>query len=165
MNDIERMVIEEISNMFKNKESNLGIIQKRPKETSHGLQFQWEGLNDAFSLKVADSVFHESLTAAFKDIHGYRYINDPQFTLSFETRLKSCGIPIIEREKAMKAIEEVRKEWATGSEMDELHAGWHPQIDEITDMTRNATTRKAENTNPHAGGGSAPDKNEMKNGK
>ena len=161
MNNTEKILLEEISNLFKNKESRLGIIQDRPRETSHGMQFQWEGLNDAFSLKMADSTFHEAITAAFKDIHGYRFINDAQFPLSFETRLKSCGIPILEREKALKAIEEVKKEWAVGPEMDELRAGWHPQIDEITDMTRNATTRKAENTNPHAGGGPAPTKDEL----
>jgi hypothetical protein len=156
MNPRELTLVEAISNLFKNKESNLGIVKQHPKETSYGMQFQWEGLNDAFSLKVADSSFHESLTSAFRDIHSYRFLSDPLFETSFDKRLKAIGIPLVEREKAFKAVSEVRKEWAEGKEFDEELAGWHPQIDEITDMTRNATDRKAENTNPHAGGGPAP---------
>lgn len=158
----ERLLAEAINNLFKNKESNLGIAQHRPKETSHGFQFQWEGLNDAFSLKIGDSAFYESLSAAFKDVHSYRFINDPLFPVSLEKRMTAIGIPIIERKKALKAIEEVKKDWGIDGEMDESLAGWHPQIDEITDMTRNATDRTAENTNPFAGGGPAPEKDELK---
>jgi hypothetical protein len=158
----ERLLAEAISNLFKNKESNLGIVERRPKETSHGFAFQWEGLNDAFALKMADSVFHESLTSAFKDVHSYRFINDPLFAISFEKRMSAIGVPINERKKAIKAIEEVKKDWKVGEEMDESQAGWHPQIDEITDMTRNVNNRDFKNTNPHAGGGPAPKRDEMK---
>ncbi len=64
------------------------------------------------------------------------------------------GVPITERRKAIKYIEEVKKEYKNGEEFDESEAGWHPQLAEIADMTRNADDREPEKSEelPDVGG-------------
>ena len=158
MTETERLLAEAIGNMFRNKESNLGIVTH--KEHNHILQYEREMVEDMFALKCAESAFHEDLCGAFRDIHSYRYLDDPNFPVSFEKRLTARGIPTEEIKSGIKYISEIAKELG-GENYQEKHAGWHPNIKEIADMTRNANDRTPSKEPPYTGGGPAPSKNEL----
>jgi hypothetical protein len=155
---IEKTLVEAIGNIFKNNESTLGIVPH--KEISHGFEFQWNGIEDMFAIKTAKSTFHEELTSAFRDIHSYKYLDDPTFTIALKKRLTARGIPTEEVNNAIlyckEIIETIQKE-----DFQEKQSGWHPNIDEIADMTRNAENRTPKKEAPYTGGGPAPARNEI----
>lgn len=157
MNPTEKMLAEAIGNLFKNKESNLGIVGHT--EHSHMLQFQRELIEDEFALKTVESPFHEDLCGAFRDIHSYKYLDDPTFAIALDKRLSARGIPTEERQNAVKYIDEIKKK-LKGSNYQERESGWHPDLKEIADMTRNATHHKPKHQRPFSGGGPAPARNE-----
>ena len=159
---LEEILVETISNLFRNKQSTLGIAKTDVPENSAGMQFQWENIEDSFALKTIDSTFHESLTSAFHDIHSYKYLHDPTFQIAFEKRMSAIGIPQSERQKAIKHIDAIKEEYSSGKEFDETEAGWHPNLDKIIDTTINATSRTPSKEPPYFGGGPAPAKNELK---
>lgn len=164
MNQTEKMFLEAIGNMFKNNPSTLGIVP-RPKGdndvTSETSQFKREYIDDMFTLKTLDSAFHEDLCGAFKDIHSYKYLDDPHFDISFKKRCSARAIPTEECVKALKYIEDIKKELG-GENYQEKQSGWHTDIDEIADMTRNADNRKPKSEVPYEGaGGPAPKKDEI----
>ena len=159
MTDTERMLVEAIGNMFHNKESVLGIVPH--KEHSHMLQYKREMIQDMFALKCAASAFHEDLCGAFYDIHSYRYLDDENFGVSFRKHLTARGIPTEEINTSIKYIEEIIQELG-GEKFQEKEYGWHPEIAEIADMTRNANNRTPTHEKPYTGGGPAPSKDELK---
>lgn len=161
MKDIERNLVEGISNLFKNSRSELGIAQTDVEETSHSHEFQSRSLEEAFALKMNDSAFYESLRSAFHDIHSYKYLDDPTFAISLTKRMTAIGIPKEERQKAITALEELKKEFQS-EDFEEKQSGWNVNIDTIADMTRNANNRKAERSRPFTGGGPWPEDNEIK---
>jgi len=157
---VEPLLVEAIKNLFQNKASNLGIAKTDRQETSHLFEWQWNLIQEMFSLKCIDSPFYNSLTSAFYDIHTYKHLDDPTFSLSLDRHLSAIGVPLEERQKATKAISEVIKELG-GEKFEEKAVGWNPQMKEIEDITRNADRRKAEVTTPFTGGGPAPAKDEI----
>jgi len=158
----EQKLVEAIGNMFNNTASRLGLNKDQPPEMSHNAEFQWNTIEAMFALKVTDSPFFESLTAAFRDIHSYKYLDDQTFEIAIRKRLTATGIPTEEIEKAIKTITEIRKELG-GENFQEKQAGWHPNLDKIADTTTNATTRTPEPSKPWHGGGTAPAKSEFAN--
>jgi hypothetical protein len=155
-------LVEAIGNMFHDTASRLGLLKDQIPETSHNAEFQWNTIEAMFALKVTDSPFFESLTAAFRDIHSYKYLDDQTFEIALRKRLTATGTPTEEIEKAVKTITEIRKELG-GENFQEKQAGWHPNLDKIADTTTNATTRKPEPSKPWHGGGPAPAKSEFAN--
>lgn len=151
MTQIEVVLLEAIQSLFQNNRSKLGIVPPRHTEVSHRIQFQYENIRDMFSLKAIDSEFHESLVSSFYNIHSYKFINDPTFPVALEKQMSAQGIPLEERKKALKYVREIIEEIG-----DERAAGWHPELDEITNITQNANNRDAKNTTPYTGGGPAP---------
>jgi hypothetical protein len=157
MNKTEQMLIEAISNLFKNKETNLGMVGHE--EHTHIMQFQRETIEDMFSLKFVESNFHEDISGAFRDIHSYKYLDDPTFPIALDKRLAARGIPIEERKKALKVVEDIKEELG-GADFQEKATGWHPNMDQIVDVTRNANNRKPIKEPPYTGGGPVPAKTE-----
>jgi len=131
-------------------------------ETSHTFWRQWEGIDDMFALKAAESPFCESITSAFHAVHSYKYIDDPTFPLSMERDLLARGVPADERQKAVKYVQEILEELGKEGVDAEKDAGWNPQLDEIATMTREADTRDAKMTEPFTGGGPAPNEDDLK---
>jgi hypothetical protein len=160
MTKIETTLLEAVGNLFKNKESNLGIVGHV--EHSHMLQFQRELIEDMFGLKTVDSPFHEELCGAFRDIHSYKYLDDPTFAIALDKRLSARGIPMEERKKAIEHVKSIMVE-LKGAAYQERESGWHPDLKEICDMTRNAVYHKPKHLRPFTGGGPAPERN-PKNG-
>jgi hypothetical protein len=91
---------------------------------------------------------------------GLRYLDDPTFTIALKKRLTARGIPTEEVNNAIlyckEIIETIQKE-----DFQEKQSGWHPNIDEIADMTRNAENRTPKKEAPYTGGGPAPARNEI----
>lgn len=142
MNNIQQNILEAFKGYLDQK-ARLGLSSHKDKQMdkSNRTQIKWEGLNDAFALKVAGSPFFESLTAVFYRTHSWRYICDDEFKATMELDLKSMGIPCEEIEKALKAVDSLIEN-LTKENPGESASGWHPDLDEIADMTRNADNRK-----------------------
>lgn len=157
MTGLERMLCEAVGNMLREK-SSLGIVDAG-EEIAHSMQFQWEGIEEMFALKTMDSKFHNEVTAAFHQIHSYKFIDHPRFALALEDHLKSRGVPAEEIQKAVKVIEEIKKELG-GENFQETAKGWHKDLKEIADITTNADDRKPKNEEANSGGGPAPKKSE-----
>ena len=160
MTDTEKLLAEAVGNMFHNKESVLGIVPHV--ERSHIMQYKREMVEDMFALKCAESAFHEDLCGAFRDIHSYRYLDDQNFGVSFRKRLTARGIPTEEIDTSLKYIEEIKKELG-GETFQEKDFGWHPEIAEIADITRNANDRTPRRGKPYTGGGPSPSRTELTN--
>jgi len=158
----EQKLVEAIGNMFHDTASRLGLLKDQIPEMSHNAEFQWNTIEAMFALKVTDSPFFESLTAAFRDIHSYKYLDDQTFEIAIRKRLSATVMPTEAIEKAVKTITEIRKELG-GENFQEKQAGWHPNLDKIADTTTNATTRTPEPSKPWHGGGPAPAKSEFAN--
>lgn len=154
----EKMVAEAIGNLFRNNDNALGIEPKE--EISHNFEFQWNGIEDMFALKTAKSVFHEELTGAFRDIHSYKYLDDPTFDIALTKRLTARGIPTEEIENAKQYRQDILEELKKQN-FQEKEAGWHPHLDKVLDTTRNAHDREPSKEAPYFGGGPAPIENEI----
>ncbi len=150
LNQNERALLEAVSGLL--SQDALGMQYKNDKETSHTSQFRWEGIDDAFALKVSDSPFFESMTSAFYAVHAHKYIDHPTFKLALVSELKSRAVPQVAIEEAVKVLDGIINE-LSAKKPSERDAGWNPQIAEIADMTRNADTRKMTRPEPFTGGG------------
>lgn len=156
MTQTEVILLEAVKNLFDNNRTKLGIVAPYHDEVSHRMQFQYENIRDMFSLKAINSTFYESLVSSFYNIHSYKFINDPTFPIALEKQMSAQGIPIEERQKALKYVKEIIEEVG-----DERAAGWHVDLEQVLDTTRDATQRDAKNTTPYTGGGPAPKKDEI----
>jgi len=158
LNKAEKMLVEAIGGLFQNDENVLGMVPHE--ERSHFFEYQWNGIEDVFALKTAKSNFHEELTGAFRDIHSYKYLDDPTFSIALEKRLTARGVPTEEIKEALKYYEEVKEELLKEN-FQEKSAGWNPNLDEILDTTRNAHNRTPPKEAPFTGGGPWPAKDEI----
>jgi len=149
----EKTVLEAIKSILGTGKTKHGIVDVDRDETSHRFEHEWNSIEAEFALKCAGSPHLDGLTAAFHDIHSYKYLDDPTFNVSLEKRMTATGIPAEDRTKAQKALGDMLNE---RKDMAEKDTGWHPQLDEIADMTRNADNRDAKITTPYTGGGPAP---------
>lgn len=152
----EKAILEAVSSMLQ-QDARLGLpINGEKLESSHDSQFRWEGIDDAFGLKIAESAFADAISSAFFAVHSHKYIDSPTFKLSFEKEMTARAIPTEERDQALKYFDTLVEELSakTPSERD---AGWNDQLAEIADMTRNADTRGPKPSKPFTGGGPAPE--------
>lgn len=131
-------------------------------EGEQSSQFRWEGIDDAFKLKVAGSPHEDAITSAFFQTHSYKYLDNPTFKLSFERELRQRAVPTNEITSALGYVDKLVKE--LDNNPGEQDSGWHPNLDEIADMTRNADSRDAKYTEPFSGGGLYPEGDEQDKG-
>ena len=124
-------------------------------ETSHNSQFRWEGIDDAFKLKVAGNPFEDAITSAFFQTHTYKYLDHPTFNLSFERELRQRAVPTQEIESAMSKLSELITD--LDKNPGELDSGWNHQIEDLMDVTTFADSRDASYTEPFSGGGLYPE--------
>lgn len=124
-------------------------------ETSHNSQFRWEGIDDAFKLKVAGTPYEDSVTSAFFQTHSYKYLDNPTFKLSFERELRQRAVPQNEISSAMTHLESMIND--LGNNPGEQDSGWNPDMEALVDLTSNADNRQAKPTDPFTGGGVYPE--------
>jgi len=153
MNRNEKAILEALSSLLK-QDAHLGLVINN--ETSHYSQFRWEGIDDAFALKMAGSPFADSINSAFFAVHSHKYVDNPVFPLSFEKEMTARAIPTEDRKQALKYLNEMVDE-LSASNLSERDAGWNPNMKEIVDLTTNADNRTAQTSKPFTGGGPAPD--------
>jgi hypothetical protein len=123
-------------------------------ESSHGSQFRWEGIDDAFKLKAAGSAYEDSITSAFFQTHNYKYLDNPTFKLSFERELMQRAVPATEISSAMGYLDSMVSELKTNP--GEQDAGWNADMEALVDLTSNADKRKPSALDPYSGGGTYP---------
>ena len=152
MTNDEKAILEAISSLL-HQDAKLGLPVEN--ETSHTSQFRWEGIDDAFALKVSGSTFADAISSAFYAVHTHKYIDNPTFKLSFEKEMTARAIPTTERDQAIKYFDTMVEELSK-NKLSERDAGWNPQLDEIVEMTSEADTRSAKTSEPFTGGGPAP---------
>jgi hypothetical protein len=163
LSKLEQQIIEAIKNGLKADlltedsalQGMLDQVQHGADETSHTSQFRWEGIDDAFKLKLAGEAYEDSITSAFFQTHSYKYLDNPSFKLSFETELENRAVPTNSIQTALGYVDDLVKELS--SNPGEQDAGWNPNIDEIVDVTTNADDRDAKYTDPFTGGGHYPE--------
>ena len=158
MKKTEHKLVEAIGNLFNNDENALGIVKH--KETSHFYEHQWNIIESMFALKANKSNFYEELTCAFRDIHSYKYLDDPTFAVALTKRLTARGIPTEDIQNALKYCKDIQEDLQKKN-FQEKQSGWNPNLKEILDTTRNAHNRTPSKDKPHYGGGPAP-ANEIK---
>ena len=124
-------------------------------ETAHTSQFRWEGIDDAFKLKVAGSAHEDSISSAFFQTHNYKYLDNPTFKLSFERELRQRAVPQSEISSAMGFLDTMVTDLKTNP--GEQDSGWSPDMEALVDLTSNADNRKAKPTDPFTGGGQYPE--------
>ena len=156
MNQVEKKLTEAIGNLFRNSRARLGIINTKQEVIDSRYEAQWNDLEYKFALKIIDSPFSESLTSAFRNIHSYKYLEDPTFPIALRKRLSATGIPEREIQKAIEILESLKE----GENTQEKEIGWHPNLKEIAEMTRKADNRTPKNEKPFTKGGPAPQPNE-----
>jgi hypothetical protein len=153
LNKQEKALLEAVASMLK-QDAKLGLPINN--ETSHTSQFRWEGIDDAYALKIAGSPFADSINSAFFSVHSYKYIDNPTFKLTFEREMAARAIPLHEQEQAIKYLDDMQKE-LSATNLSERDAGWNPAMKEIVDLTSNADNRTPETSKPFTGGGPAPE--------
>ena len=139
MNADEKLLVEAIDTKLRHS-IELGL-QDLPKdykeEEEHSFQYLHEQINALFESKAAGLTHFDGVCAAFKKVHNYKYVTDPTFLVAVEKEMTAQGIPAEERGKALDyvpaIIEQMKKE---GKEWDERDAGFHPNLDEIMEVSR-----------------------------
>lgn len=121
----EKLLIESMKNILERNE-----LGKSDPLHSHMTQFQWEDIQNAFSLAIKNSDFFESLRAAFYKVHSYKWINDSTFEESLISDLESMGIPHDEIQLAIDALDKVRNKFIPGKE-NENSIGWPENLSDI----------------------------------
>jgi hypothetical protein len=159
MKDAEKLLLEAVASLL-DQQAKLGLAYHKPpqeeKESSHFVQFQHETIGDMYQLAVLESRFASAITAAFGKVHGHKYVDDPTFKIDLDTELRSMGVPGEAREAALTAVDKILKEMRDGAAWSERDAGWHPNLDEIKELTTHADCRKMTHEPPWTGGGPAP---------
>lgn len=162
--DEERVVLA-LRNALRNtrtlkEESTLAAMLDQVKhgndETSHHSQLRWEGIDDAFRLKVAGNPFADAITSAFFQTHTYKYVDHPTFAKSFRNELSARALPTKEIDNALGFLETLQKELS--SKPGEQDSGWNPNMEDLVDVTTNADDRQhGGQSDPFTGGGQYPD--------
>jgi hypothetical protein len=126
---MEKQLIETMKTILEN-DAVKHVSKSIMEDVSHNVQFRWEDINDSFSLEVRESEFFNSLTAAFYKVHSYKFIDDEKFDYALLPELKSQGVPQSEIDRAISAVEKIRKEFLVEYD-DEKSYGWPQNIDGI----------------------------------
>lgn len=140
LNKAEKMLVEGIQNMLQ-QDAKLGLSfhdsDEKDQKAERGYQYLHEQIDDMFLLKAAELDHAESVTSAFRKVHGYKYLEDWTFMPTMEKEMVSRAVPVAERRKALGFIpeiaEELRSEQHVWSERD---AGFNPKLDEVRKVSK-----------------------------
>lgn len=165
----ESLLATAIHNLFMDDPKILGIAKGKPPihDDTNQMPHQYEYLSNLFKLKIMESLgdtpYFESISSAFYDIHSYRFIDDPKFSESLITKLKSMGIPQNAIKVATDKVQEIVKEMKNGNkEWDERSAGWHKNLEGVK-KTSQEFNQKPEREEAASGGGPWPNRKELAN--
>lgn len=130
---LEKLLVETMKSLL--DQDDLGRVEGgSDDEHAHNTQFQWEDIQDSFALNVKDSDFFESLTSSFRKVHSYKWITDSTFEEALVAELESQGVPHVDIESAVEALDKVRKEYVPDS--NENGVGWPEDMEGIRQVTQ-----------------------------
>lgn len=140
LNKNERLLVEGIQSMLQ-QDAKLGLSfhdsDKEAEKAEQGYKYLHEQIDDMFLLKAAELTHAESVTSAFRKVHGYKYLEDWTFLPAMEKEMINRAVPVAERRKALefipKIVEELRSEQHVWSERD---AGFNPKLDEVRKVSQ-----------------------------
>jgi len=131
---LEKLLVESMKNLL--DQDDLGRVEGgSDEEHSHNTQFQWEDIQNSFSVAVRESDFFDSLTSAFYKVHTYKWINDSTFEEALTSELEGQGIPHEEIETALEALDKVRTEYLPDHN-NENASGWPEDMEGIKQVTQ-----------------------------
>jgi len=148
MNSEEKKFLKAVESMLNH--DLLGLDVHDVEESSHHSQFRWEEVANAFRLKCVKSPYCESMAAAFRKTHDYKYIDHPTFKLAMEADMRSMGLPRHVMDLALKYVDELVNDLSE-SKPSEKDAGW-PDMDAMHDVTTKAHDRTPKADKPFTGG-------------
>lgn len=140
LNKDERMLLEAVDSMLQ-QDAKLGLsIHDSDTEfdsSERGYEYLHGQIDEMFALKSAELTFSDSVNQAFKKVHNYKYLDDPSFKTAMEKEMVAQAVPAEERNKALEfipsIIEEIKEEQNEWAEKD---FGFHPELDEIIEMSQ-----------------------------
>ncbi len=150
MKNEERMLFEAVKGMLHGSILGIKDLHGDPKdhEHSHNQQFAWSNIQEAFSSKIVDSPYYDSIRSAFTAVHSHKYLDDPKFAQAFIAELRSRAVPAEEQKNAItayrKTISDVLKD------DDERAFGWNENLDEIAERMQDLESEGK--TEPFTGG-------------
>lgn len=140
LNATEKLLVEAVQSMLQqDAELGLSMHDSNRDEQKHeaGFQYLHEQIDEMFALKAAELTHAEGVTAAFRKVHGYKYLEDWSFLPAMEKELVAKAVPVAERRKALgfipDIVEEIRSEQKLWAEKD---AGFNPKLDEVRKVSR-----------------------------
>jgi hypothetical protein len=139
LNSDEQLLVEAITSML-SQDAKLGLSnpdQEEPQKVERGFAYLHEQIEDMFAVRAAELTHAESVTRAFRKVHGYKYLDDWTFPFAMEKEMVTQAVPIRERKKALefipKIVEELQQEQQVWSERD---AGFNPKLDEVRKVSQ-----------------------------
>lgn len=143
MNENEILLSEAIKS-FLTQDAELGLKDHDLKEFNsieHASEYLHNHISDLFHIKSAELVHADGINAAFSKIHSYKYIDDPKFCAAMEKDMVSQGIPMSERQKACKFIEQILKELKNDQKVwAEKDIGFSKELPDILDLLNDTGT-------------------------
>jgi len=112
MNANEKLLVEAVRSMLSDR-AKLGLaFHGEPEERSHMVQFQQQGTEDMFRIKInkPEITHYEAVSGAFFHTHSYRNLDDPQFELAFRKQMSGMTVPPDQQDLAVKYLGELRNE-------------------------------------------------------
>ncbi len=131
-NNNDKLVVEALKSLL-HIGGGIGNSDDAKPDESNSFVRMHEQINDLFKLKVIDLNHHDGVVSAFNKVHNYRYLDDPEFELSFKKELTAQGVIASEIQKAIAAIYEVKKTLDSESEKD---YGYNPDMDKIIKVSQ-----------------------------
>jgi hypothetical protein len=133
LNQDEKTLLEALEQMLKS-DDKLGLAHHESpgeKDSERGFEYLHNNIDDSFAVKAAELVHADSVTKAFHSVHSYKYIDDITFGDAFSKELTAMAVPAVEREKAVKFVDDILEELREGHEFAEKDAGFNPDLEEI----------------------------------
>ena len=132
LSDIERLLFEEMKTLLGDKtQLGLSVHKKDQQDQSNTGQWLHEDIDQQFALDTIDLVHHSEVTAAFKKVHDYKYLDSPTFQVSFRRELTAQAVPAKEVDEALKILEKLMVKAGGKKGQGERDAGWHPELEEV----------------------------------
>ncbi len=140
LNKDERLLVEGIKSLLQ-QDAKLGLSahaeDHAEEKADPSFQYLHEQIDEMFLLRAAELTHSESVTAAFRKVHGYKYLEDWTFLPTMDKEMVSKAVPMAERRKALefipKIVEELRSEHHLWAERD---SGFNPKLDEVRSVSR-----------------------------
>lgn len=143
LNQDELLLLEALDAMLSGPE--LGLAFHTDKNTygdgseKQSAQFEHENIDAEFRTKANAKDFkcYDSICAAFRKIHSYKYLNDATFGEAFKKEMTAMAVNRGEMAEALNIVDEIVTDHMAGAEdWAEKDYGLNPHLDEINKVSQ-----------------------------